>query len=250
MGCKIYRTEGVIRAAAESVQLPILTLPFGVSAIWIDPASEVQEVFVQAGNLQNSYLNPDGTGAVTGITSNVTTPSANLVIQPWRSPNNPRGVIVGVGAPLVCDLQPQIVVYGFPNFGVNPRYALGYAVGGVPDSLPQLRAMIQAMAQGSGAALNPLKLRVPVYGRPKITIAVTNNDGANAASTKLLAGVDQDNTASFTALSAAKATVASGKDIFDFTDFFPSNPRVDWIEVQMSGPTTNAAVLVQARDTL
>jgi hypothetical protein len=227
-------------------EAPITVINDRVSAIWIDPDSELNTVVVRAANFDNPMRAGDGNSYISGGFSN--TAAGNFAAQPWSDLK--AGIVVGVGAPLIADLGPMVRIYAGPYSALaTPRVSVGWAVGGVPNAIPSKRGPLRFFASGSPAGLNPLRLVVPAYGRRKITIAVQNSDGANATTANVVLDLAASNTTNLVSGAAgAKVTAASATNIYDLADFYPTVPLVDYVDVRLSGPSTNAAVVVQVED--
>jgi len=245
-GCqKVFRVSALAGSFVAD-EAPMTVINDRVSAIWIDPDSEMDTIVVQAANFDNPGKLDNGNSYVSGAFSN--TAVGNLGVQPWQTLRS--GIVVGVGSPLIADLAPMVRIYAGPYSALAaPRVSFGWCIGGVPNDLPAKRGPLRYSASGSPVGLGPLRLVVPTYGRRKITIAVANADGANATTANIVASLAASNTVNLsTAATGGKVVAASTTNIFDFSDFFPTAPLVDWMDIRLSGPSTNASVVVQVED--
>jgi len=245
MPCKILRIEGLPGPFVGGVEAPVAIINDHISAIWIDPDSEADSVVVQAGNIQNNLFLTSG-NYVSGFFGNGTAAQNNA--QPWQTLKS--GIVVSKGAPLILDMQPQVLLYAYPDGAFSgARVAVGYSVGGVPNSIPQFRGVMKYYTFGSPAGLAPLRLVFPTYGRKFITLAVTNSDGANAATANLVLHIAQSNTTDFvSAATGAQAVAANTTKIFAYKDFFANEPQVDFMDLQISGPSTSCGIMVRVAD--
>lgn len=245
MTCQIRRIEGMPGPFVGGVESPVASINDRISAIWIDPDSEADSVVIQAANVQNSVFASQG-NYLSGFFGNGTAAQNNA--QPWQTLKS--GIVVSKGAPLILDLHPQILLYAYPDGAFSgARVAVGYAVGGVPNSIPQLRSVMKYYTFGSPAGLAPLRLVFPTYGRRFISLGVSNTDGANAATANLVLHMAQSNITDFvTAATGAQAVPANTTKIFAYKDFFANEPQVDFMDLQISGPSTSCGIMARVAD--